>query len=117
MIKIVNCIECPKGCEIKAEINGQDIVSITGNSCPRGKAYATDEIICPRRVITTTVKTVDGRILSVKTNKPVKKSEIFDIMKKINGITLDHSVKIGDKIVENISEEINLVATNNIEIK
>ena len=46
----------------------------------------------------------------------MKKSEIFDIMKIINGIVLCHSVKIGDIIKENISEDINLIATNNIEI-
>ena len=55
-------------------------------------------------------------VLAVKTDKPVKKSEIFDIMKIINGIVLCHSVKIGDIIKENISEDINLIATNNIEI-
>ena len=117
MIKTVNCIECPKGCEITVETENGEIKSINGYTCQRGKTYAENEIICPRRVLTTTVKTVGGKVVSVKTDKPVKKSEIFDIMKKINGITLDRSVKIGDKIVENVSEDINLVATNNIEIK
>ncbi|MBR0189083.1 MAG: DUF1667 domain-containing protein [Clostridia bacterium] len=117
MIKTVNCIECPKGCEITVETENGEIKSINGYTCQRGKTYAENEIICPRRVLTTTVKTVGGKVVSVKTDKPVKKSEIFDIMKKINDITLDRSVKIGDKIVENVSEDINLVATNNIEIK
>lgn len=117
MIKTINCIECPKGCEITVETENGEIKSINGYTCQRGKTYVENEIICPRRILTTTVKTVGGKVISVKTDKPVKKSEIFDIMKKINGITLDRSVKIGDKIVENVSEDINLVATNNIEIK
>ena len=117
MIKTINCIECPKGCEITVEIDNGAIKSIDGYTCVRGKTYAENEIICPRRVLTSTVKTSDGKIVSVKTDKPVKKSEIFDIMKKINCITLDHSVKIGDKIAGNISEDVNLVATDNKEIK
>ncbi len=117
MIKTINCIECPKGCEIIVETENGDIKSINGFTCQRGKTYAENEIICPRRVITTMVKTVDGKVVSVKTDKPVKKSEIFDIMNKVNGITLGYSVKIGDVIEENISEDINLVATNNMEIK
>ena len=116
MIRTVNCIECPKGCEIIVEINGEQIINITGNSCLRGKEYAVGEVICPRRIVTTTVKTVDGRVVSVKTDKPVKKSEIFDVMKKINAITLCHSVKTGDVIVESISEDIKLVATDEMEI-
>ncbi len=117
MIKTINCIECPKGCEISVEIEGGVIKNITGNSCKRGFNYATDEITCPRRVITSTVKTKDGRVVSVKTERPVKKSEIFDVMKKINGITLSKSVNIGDVVEENISEDINLIATNHIDVK
>ena len=117
MIKTINCIECPKGCEITVEVSDGEIKSITGNSCRRGYVYASNEVICPRRVVTSTVKTADGRVLSVKTEKPVKKSEIFNVMERINGITLDHSVKIGDVIEKNISEDINLVATSDFKIR
>lgn len=117
MTKTVNCIECPNGCEITVETENGVIRSVNGYTCQRGKTYAENEIICPRRVLTTTVKTSDGKVVSVKTDKPVKKSEIFEIMKKINAITLDYSVKIGDKIAENLTEDIHLVATGNKEIK
>ena len=81
MIKTINCIECPKGCEITVETENDGIKSINGYTCPRGKTYAENETICPRRVLTTTVKTANGKVVSVKTDKPVKKTEIFDIMK------------------------------------
>ena len=113
--QIINCVECPKGCEITVETEEDKIVSITGNSCPRGKLYGENEIICPRRVLTTTIKTADGKVVPVKTDKPIKKSEIFDIMKIVNGITLKTRVKIGDIVMKNITEGINLIATDDYE--
>jgi CxxC motif-containing protein len=44
------CIECPKGCHLKID----DELNVTGNTCPRGKKYAINEVTCPKRVITST---------------------------------------------------------------
>ena len=111
MEKNLVCIECPIGCEIKVEIENDKIISITGNTCPRGKAYAENEIICPKRVITSTVRTVDGKIIAVKTDKPVPKSAIFDIMKIINQTTCNSNVNFGDIILENICDGANLIVS------
>ena len=81
--KIITCIECPNGCQISVDFDDNKVLKAEGYSCPRGKTYAENEIICPRRVITSTVKTVNGDVVPVKTDKPVKKSEIFQIMDKI----------------------------------
>ena len=113
MKSIVNCVECPKGCEITVETEDGKIKSITGNSCPRGKVYAENEVVCPRRVLTSTVRTKDGKVVPVKTDKPVKKSEIFDVMAKINDAIAGEIVKIGDVIIANVTEDINVVATDN----
>ena len=113
MKRIVNCVECPKGCEITVETEDGKITGITGNSCPRGKAYAENEVVCPRRVLTSTVKTKDGKVVPVKTDKPVKKVELFDVMAKINSAVAGEKVKIGDVIIANVTEDINVVATDN----
>ena len=34
------CIGCPMGCPLTVEMNGTEVVSVTGNTCPRGDAYA-----------------------------------------------------------------------------
>ena len=114
MEKELTCIECPMGCKISVKAENGVAVSVTGNGCPRGKIYAENEVICPKRVITTTVKRFDGKMVPVKTDKPVKKAEMFDIMAKINSFTLDKKAKIGDVLIENISEDANLVVTANI---
>lgn len=113
MFKNLTCIECPMGCEITVQLDGDKVVSIVGNSCPRGKAYANDEVICPKRILTTTVKCENGKLVSVKTDKAVEKSKIFDIMDEIKNIVVKLPVKIGDVVKENISGDANLIATSN----
>ena len=35
------CIGCPLGCQMEAEQNeGGEVVSVKGNTCPRGDAYS-----------------------------------------------------------------------------
>jgi CxxC motif-containing protein len=111
MIKTLTCIECPIGCEITVDLNGDKILSLTGNACPRGKLYAQDEVVCPKRVITSTVRAKDGSLVPVKTDKPVKKSEIFSVMEKINAVVCDMPVTMGQVLVENIEGDANLVVS------
>lgn len=115
--KNLTCIECPMGCSIDVETEGDKVVSVKGNTCPRGKLYAENEIVCPRRVITSTVRAKNGVMIPVKTNAPVKKSEIFEVMKKINAVHPALPVHIGDVLLKNITENIDLVATGNFEKK
>ena len=112
--KKLTCIECPIGCEITVETDGEKIYALTGNTCPRGKLYAENEIVCPKRVITSTIKAKNGKMVPVKTDKPVTKSKIFAIMDTINKITVQTPVKIGDVVYENISDGANLIVTGNI---
>ncbi len=114
MKKTLTCIECPMGCEIEVELENGKPVSVRGNSCSRGKLYAENEVVCPMRVVTSTVKAENGILIPVKTDKPVKKSEIFNVMKKINGVHCVLPVCIGDVLFANIEGDANLVATGNV---
>ena len=108
----LTCVECPMGCALEVELEGDIVVSVTGNTCPRGKIYAQNEVTCPMRVLTTTVRCADGRMVSVKTDNPVKKSNMLSLMKVINGIVVTAPVSIGDVIMKNIEGDVNLVATD-----
>ena len=111
----LTCVECPIGCDITVELDGERVLSVEGNTCPRGKKYAENEVICPKRVLTTTVKTNGGKMLSVKTSEPIKKTEIASAMQKINGVTVSLPVKIGDVIIKDLYEGVDLVATANVQ--
>ncbi len=89
------------GCKITVKDLG-DKKDFSGYSCPRGKMYAENEIVNPKRVVTSTVKTASGKILPVKTDKPVSKKDMFKVIKIINSITADVPVNAGDIIKENV---------------
>ena len=108
---VLTCIECPMGCQIEVTTENDSVVSVVGNSCPRGNLYAENEVVCPKRVVTSTVKTDRGVILSVKTDKPVKKSVV---MAAINGFTAKTPVKIGDTLIEKVDGDANLISTADI---
>ena len=91
------------------------VLSVEGNACPRGKIYASNEVICPVRVLTTTIKTQSGKMLPVKSNKPIKKSDIFDAMSKINGVMVQTPIKIGEIVIANLYEGIDIIACADVE--
>ncbi len=111
--KELTCIECPVGCTIEVELSEGKVVSVSGNGCPRGKMYAENEVVCPKRVLTSTVKSTSGELIPVKTDRPIEKSRMFEIMNVINGFVCSVPVKIGDVLIENICGDANLVATGN----
>lgn len=109
----LTCVECPMGCSIEVEVENGRAVSVVGNGCPRGKMYAENEVVCPRRVLTSSVRMTDGNMISVKTSAPVKKTEMFAIMKAINAVHPVPPVRIGDVLVKEIAEGVDLLATSN----
>ena len=46
------CIGCPMGCHLTAEVENGAVTSVTGNTCPRGDAYARRECVAPVRTVT-----------------------------------------------------------------
>ncbi len=110
----LTCIECPMGCPLTVEHANGKILFVIGNGCARGKIYATDEVICPRRILTTTVRLSDGRLVSVKTDRGIPKDEIADAMKRLSDLHPDAPIKIGDVLLRNVSKGVNLIATSEI---
>ena len=98
------CIVCPKGCLISVEYEGTEIKMVEGHTCKRGATYVTDELICPKRTLTTTVAAKNGIMVPVRTNQAVPKEKLFELMGVINKIVLDKSVKTGDIIVKDVLE-------------
>ena len=40
----LTCIGCPMGCALTVELNGSEVVSVTGQTCKRGEDYAKKEV-------------------------------------------------------------------------
>lgn len=116
MIKNIICVSCPMGCPISVELSDSgEVLNVTGNTCPRGKAYAITECTAPTRMLTSTVKVVGGRtaMVPVKTSQPIPKGMMFDIMAEINRAEVKSPVKIGDVIIPNVlNTGADIIATN-----
>ena len=78
----LTCIRCPMGCAIHVEMENGQVVSVTGNTCPRGAEYAKSEATAPVRTVTSTVRALGGvrPVVAVKTVPDVPKGKIFAVM-------------------------------------
>lgn len=110
----LTCINCPMGCRITVEIENGEVLSVSGNTCKRGEVYARNEVVAPVRIVTTTIKVVGGVSdrVSCKTESPVAKDKIFEVMDAINAESCQAPVRIGDVLIENVAGTgVDVVAT------
>ena len=117
MIRELTCIVCPKGCQLRVELDGKEIKSITGHTCKRGEEYAKTECTAPRRTLTTTAPVVGGGVVPVKTDKTVPKELLFECMALINKAYVPADAEVGYVVIENILDTgANVVTTRNVKI-
>ena len=112
------CIGCPMGCPLTVTLDGGAVVTVQGNTCPRGDAYARKEVTAPTRIVTTTVRVTGGTLpaVSCKTRSDIPKGKIFECVKALKGIEVPAPVHIGDVILENVADTgVDIVATKNVE--
>jgi CxxC motif-containing protein len=104
------CIICPNCCELET-----DGTVVIGSRCPKGEAFARQEMVMPLRVITTTVRceTSKGvRMLPVKTACPVPLSRVPEIMEQIKSLRLSEVPPIGSRIeAGSAAEPVELIVT------
>lgn len=115
--KNLTCICCPLGCSLTVQMDGNEVVSVTGNTCKRGETYGYKEVTNPTRVVTSSVKVIDGNeeMVSVKTKEDIPKDKILACTKLLKGVTIKAPIKIGDIILENVADTgVDIVATKNI---
>ncbi len=108
------CIICPIGCSIKV-YKVLDNIKIEGALCPRGVNYARQEILDPKRIVMSVVKVKNGDlpVVSVKTDVPIPKKCINEIMRLTALIEVEAPIKIGQVIVKDVCGA-NLIATREV---
>ena len=61
--------------------------------------FAEEERISPKRMVTTTVKTEDGRLLPVRTDRAVPKSSVRDVVRSLKNMSVRTPIKCGEIIL------------------
>jgi CxxC motif-containing protein len=104
LVKNITCIACPAGCRIEALYDGAKILSVSGNQCKKGVKFSEDEIINPRRILTTTVSINSASIsrLPVRSNIGAPKDKIMQMVAELKKVKVQAPVKMGDVILRNI---------------
>ncbi len=116
MERELTCIRCPIGCQLTVNVDGED-VSVTGNTCPRGKEYGIKEVSNPTRTVTSSVRVYKGilPLVSVKTKTDIPKGKIFPVMEEIKKVQVKAPIHTGDVIISNVSGTgSDIVATRSV---
>ena len=114
----LTCIGCPMGCQITVELEGDEVLSVVGNTCKIGENYARNEVIHPERTVTSTAVVLGGdkTRVSVKTKSNIPKDKIKDVMKEIDAAVVNAPIRIGDIVVRDVcGTGVDVVATRNVE--
>ncbi len=113
----LTCIGCPLGCTICVEMDGKEVVSITGNTCRQGERYARKEMTDPTRTVTTTVR-LEGRtdlVLPVKTEKDIPKRDILNCIAALKRVSVKAPVHMGQVILPDVAGTgVPVIATKDI---
>ena len=115
MKKSVICTECPLGCSVTVELSGESILSVTGNTCPRGRVYAESEVVRPKRILTTSLRTEDGRMIPVKTSCPIDRDALFTVMRAIKDIHPRTPIALGEVLARGVFEDADLIAASRLD--
>ena len=114
----LTCIVCPVGCQLTvgpahADPAAGESLEVTGNRCPRGAAYALEEVRSPKRVVTATcaiagqgaggadaaLRFPECRRVPVKTSAPCPKDQIPALLADIYALRVSPPVKSGDALI------------------
>ena len=120
MNRVYTCILCPNSCEITVNYDGTNIHNIQGNKCDNGREYVTQELIDPKRTVTSSVLVVGGErpLVSVRLSSPISRSLIMPLMETVKGIVLAAPVEPGQIVLANVFETgANLIATSRVNEK
>lgn len=93
------------------------VASVTGNTCPRGDAYARKEVTAPTRIVTSTVRVTGGTLamVSCKTRSDIPKGKIFDVVRALKDVEVPAPITIGQVLAENVAGTgVDIIATKNI---
>lgn len=90
------------------------VVNVTGFNCERGRNYAREEVIAPKRMLTTTVRVEGGQLAlaPVASSQPLPKEQLLRAARCLAETSVKAPVAEGQIIVANLLNlGVDIVAT------
>ena len=116
----LSCIICPRSCQLEVNMEGSEVVSIDGFGCNRGKAYAQEEMVAPKRMLTLAIPVKNGElpVLPVVSKTSLPKGRIMECAELLRNFVAEAPIYEGQTIVENILDlGVDIVAARDIQSK
>ena len=95
----VTCPICPNGCQIVID---PQTGAVSGNRCPRGLSFASQERIRPMRTLTTTLRVEGGPVplISVRSDRAFPREELKEAARRLRNCRVRPPVHRGDCLAE-----------------
>ena len=103
MNRELTCIICPRGCALTVcDTDGS--LQVQGNACPRGARYAIAECTNPLRTVTAVLRVANrcDTMICVKTEQPVPKDKMFDVMAQLHQTVVNAPISIGQTVIDDL---------------
>jgi len=114
----LTCITCPMGCRLTVDRSpAEGDLSVSGNRCPRGAAYAREELLAPKRTVTATCRAAGGGVRRVpcRTSAPFPKERVAELLAAIYAIEAPLPVERGRVLIRDaLGLGIDVVATRTL---
>lgn len=103
-IRKINCIVCPLSCVGEVTLEGSEVKDVQGFTCERGKKYGREEVTSPKRMLTTTVKVVGGKLplVPVISKASLPKEQVVACARYLSRIKVKAPIAEGTVVCENI---------------
>jgi CxxC motif-containing protein len=99
------CIACPMGCRLTVGRSASGELSVAGNRCPKGVAYAEEETLSPKRIVTAVVRTDSEAFpyAPVRTDVPLPRALAAGLLQDLYSRTVRLPVRMGSILVDNVA--------------
>ena len=116
----LSCIICPRSCQLEVNMEGSEVVSIDGFGCNRGKAYAQEEMVAPKRMLTLAIPVKNGQlpVLPVVSKEGLPKEKIMECAEFLRNFSVTAPITEGQVVVPNILDlGVDIIAARDIQLK
>lgn len=108
------CITCPMGCALHATLQNGELRHVSGQACKKGAAFAQEELLAPRRVLTTTVRVQNGilPVVPVRSRTPLPKGLLFEVVAILRRMELQAPVDEHQVVLANVLDSgVDIIAS------
>ena len=111
------CTGCPLGCRLEVDAIEGDILEIRGFDCRKGKRYARQEHLDPRRPVSTTMTLEAGTLprLPVRTAEAFPKDDVKRLVRQLQAMRIVAPVTRGQVVLgDALGSGIDVIATRSL---